>query len=107
VNLLLKRVAEFVDRHGETFTVSGSHRRGFFSNASYGQLRNYLPESELNLLTPPYWVSLVAGSDPTTVGDTLVWSGRSFQVRSLLMARWRATVVAKLLVLGDPSPVEI
>jgi hypothetical protein len=106
LNPLLKRILEFVDRHGEPFTVSGSNKKGVFSNATYAQLRNYIPDAELSLLSPPYWILFVAGNDSTNLDDTVTWNGTTYPVRGLMTARWRAAVVAKLLVLGSPGIVE-
>jgi hypothetical protein len=93
------RVKGLLARHGEDFTVGGQVRRGVFSNATYGAMRMYLTQAEIDATTPPYWTALVAPDDPTVVGDTLSWNSRTLLVKRVAEGRLMGAVAAKMLVL--------
>lgn len=97
---LQRRVAGAVKRYGEAFTLDGTGRTGAFSYVSVNTLRLYLTEAELEHATPPYVLCLVQHDVPAAAGGTLVWAGRSLTVRRVVDARWRGSVVARLLALG-------
>jgi hypothetical protein len=100
MNALQRRVWSQVRRGAEPFTLDGSPQVGMFSNVSSGTMRLYLTQAEVDATTPPYVLCLVSQEVAASAGSSLVWAGRTFQVKRVVEARWRGSVVARLLALS-------
>jgi len=85
---------------GDTFTVSGNSRIGWFRIASYGRALLYATVAEVDGYSKPIRTLTVPHDDATSVGDTVSWDGLSLVVKKSAKVRLRGETVAKVLLIA-------
>lgn len=100
MSVMQERVKGAIKRVGDTFTVSGNARIGWFRIASYGRALLYSTVAEADAYSKPIRTVTVPYDDATSVGDTISWDGLSLVVKKSAKVRLRGETVAKVLLIA-------
>ncbi|MBL8065733.1 MAG: hypothetical protein JNM34_07730 [Chthonomonadaceae bacterium] len=96
---MIDRVGSLVHHYGEDFSVGAANYRGVFSNMTTGTARAYLTGFEIDTAILPIWCCLVPPDTSIAIDDLVSWNSLPLTVKKILEARYKAGVVAKMLVL--------
>jgi len=100
VSALASRVTLAIGRVGDPFTVGGQARMGWFRIASYSRALLYATPAEHSTYPLPVRTMTVPATDPTGVGDIVVWDSQSLTVRKAVNVRLGGQTVARLLLVA-------
>lgn len=95
-----RRMKKVIERHGDSFTVGGSGRKGIFSVLDSDRASAYLTATQLSTLGRPIWQAFVVHDDPTVAANVVTWDGSTLTVQKVVKARLQDATIAKIIVLA-------
>ncbi len=96
----IRRLQTLINTYGESFSVGTVQHWGLFSNVTVGTDKSYMSGAEVDAAGVPLFICLVRDDDTTVLADVVSWNALQFDVKRILQARLKGTIIAKMLVLS-------